>query len=992
MKRTAVSIVALLFLLSKSYAQQWQEDAIIPIAPDAWSMIKYGGQSSPDLYTGTLHVSIPLYTYKDPDFEFPVTLNYTTSGYQPNRTTGPAGLGWTLNAGGVITREINGIPDEASRYGLLGHLYRNVNYYDADPFGETWDVDQNWNYYYKSGAVRYEEEPDVFSFSFLGHSGKFILIRKNNSIIPLFYDTAHPAGEYSVEINDLQSMASITIIAGDGMRYTFESCLGELFQSYVIFDEWSGHNLPGDPSRDIVQWYLTEILAPNGRSLSIRYASPSYTTCVQPYAGWGYNYDSLDYTSPNEMSSEMNTLTLANTIKGFRLCTTSYVIPERIQVNDVGFDIQVYSSNRIQNEKRYRSSLNDLEDVACCKKLDSLIVRNTLSNDTLKIIRFAYKDQFSSGNPILLLKSLYLSGEGVYGMDYYSEDAFPYQGTTSIDHWGYLNATLPRYVLSELIPQVQVLPNTLEQSINTQTSKREPNAAASIKGCLSRLSYPTGGYTSYEYEGNTFSAVMKRTHANAYQPALTETSYDNPGGGVRIKKITDSSLSSPDYKREYKYTAEGDSSSGILMRDPMYYCFLEGYKSGILQTHFYLMTMTSWSGFSYPVDSYDICYSRVCEESTNGAITSYSFSSVRDMACQDLYPDNYRYNDDNHDAVDLDLLKVHMEPYSRHAFRGKMVKKTCYSENSPNPWLMEEYEYENKTTNDYPYISGAGHADQVVYEKRIYLDNVLPKSLKRTIYEGSDSLVVVDSYAYNGLNQLMETCSRDYGLGTATLSRTQYLNDVNTAEDPIYAVMQQKNILNFPIRTLKAFSRNTATPSESQYRLTEGRFYKYGLNGSQICLDSLKTAKIHGLSYTGFSFDNDLVTEETYTYNTLNRPIEIRNRSGRPTSFIWGYRGLYPVARLENASRQAIGSLLGVDLKSLALPGKLTGQQEALLYESSSFETSIYEWKPFVGVLRICTPARLSTYYSYDTNGRLCQVADNRGRPITEYKYHIISE
>lgn len=35
--------------------------------PQVWSLLKYGG-SAPNLYTGTVSASIPLYTYQDEDF------------------------------------------------------------------------------------------------------------------------------------------------------------------------------------------------------------------------------------------------------------------------------------------------------------------------------------------------------------------------------------------------------------------------------------------------------------------------------------------------------------------------------------------------------------------------------------------------------------------------------------------------------------------------------------------------------------------------------------------------------------------------------------------------------------------------------------------------------------------------------------------------------------------------------------------------------------
>ena len=83
-----------------------------PQSPDVWSMIKYG-DASINHYSGTLGLSIPIYTYKDSDFEIPVSIDYASSGYQPGTDCGVAGMGWYLNVGGAVTREVRGRPDDA---------------------------------------------------------------------------------------------------------------------------------------------------------------------------------------------------------------------------------------------------------------------------------------------------------------------------------------------------------------------------------------------------------------------------------------------------------------------------------------------------------------------------------------------------------------------------------------------------------------------------------------------------------------------------------------------------------------------------------------------------------------------------------------------------------------------------------------------------------------------------------------------------------------
>ena len=60
----------------------------LPASPQAWAMNRYGNESI-DLYTGTVGVSLPVYTYSDDDFTIPVSINYSSDGYRPNIQSGP---------------------------------------------------------------------------------------------------------------------------------------------------------------------------------------------------------------------------------------------------------------------------------------------------------------------------------------------------------------------------------------------------------------------------------------------------------------------------------------------------------------------------------------------------------------------------------------------------------------------------------------------------------------------------------------------------------------------------------------------------------------------------------------------------------------------------------------------------------------------------------------------------------------------------------------
>lgn len=95
------------------------------MSPEVWAFMKYGNTST-NLYTGTVHVDIPIYNYSDDDFDIPISIGYASNGYMPNVQTSSLGLGWFLNAGGNISREIRGLPDEHTWYAHMPYYGYNT--------------------------------------------------------------------------------------------------------------------------------------------------------------------------------------------------------------------------------------------------------------------------------------------------------------------------------------------------------------------------------------------------------------------------------------------------------------------------------------------------------------------------------------------------------------------------------------------------------------------------------------------------------------------------------------------------------------------------------------------------------------------------------------------------------------------------------------------------------------------------------------------------
>src|ERR1700722_4225224 len=97
-------------------AQGPQLANVTPPSPESQAFQKYG-DIPVSAYTGIPNISVPLYTIKSHDITVPITLSYHASGIKVSEDATNVGLGWVLNAGGNLSRNVVGLDDwQGSNY------------------------------------------------------------------------------------------------------------------------------------------------------------------------------------------------------------------------------------------------------------------------------------------------------------------------------------------------------------------------------------------------------------------------------------------------------------------------------------------------------------------------------------------------------------------------------------------------------------------------------------------------------------------------------------------------------------------------------------------------------------------------------------------------------------------------------------------------------------------------------------------------------------
>lgn len=249
----AVTFLAFASLLSApSVAAQNGSLRVTVPSPTAASLGKFGDLPV-SLYTGTPDISIPLFTLKGRTLDLPIALKYHTSGIRVEEIGGWAGLGWTLEAGGVITRTVHGIVDEKPQ----GYLNTGNVWYNS----ANWPSPVDWTLLTQIAQGQVDGDPDEFFFDFAGHAGQFVMGPVSTTPGVIEYRAVR-SEKIRIQSSGGNPIASWVITTADGTRYTFGA--RETTTDYTSGSNWGGESHGSS-------WHLTGIHSAGGDTLTLYY-------------------------------------------------------------------------------------------------------------------------------------------------------------------------------------------------------------------------------------------------------------------------------------------------------------------------------------------------------------------------------------------------------------------------------------------------------------------------------------------------------------------------------------------------------------------------------------------------------------------------------------------------------------------------------------------------------------------------------------------------
>lgn len=978
-----------LFLISSSmYAQdeEFSDGYNISLAydqmnaappPETWMFMKYGGQR-PNLYTGTVQVTIPLYNYKDKDFEIPITLSYASNGYLPNVQASSVGLGWMLHAGGFITQEKNG-KDDLDGSGYLSYIKEvpSSNRRLMSRISITQEGAPVIRHTDASGRTKeYETTPDIFSFNFCGHSGKFVITHAGIKV----FNTARPSGEYKVDISK-----NITITTGDGYKYTFEN-------SHENVCHENTYSQKTNCSND-GRWNLQRITAPNGRFVEFKYTINKYMN--RRAAGLSNKFYEAYTGTWAIVGNEFKNFTSKPLRKEYAFFP--FILSSRGSVsllNTINIDnkahIDFHYSTRKYYEKGWTpaamspgtpgqltNSAAGLTDLSTPSKLDGIQVwRSFMGNRLLKNCTFDY-EYAKTGNPVMMLKAVKISGEGTYQMKYYKSDAFfPYHGTPAIDHWGYYNGRTSDNLMTA-IPD----PDLTRFSYKLGSYSRDPDSEYAIQGMLSELFYPTGGSSVFKYESHDFSRFTEMGMGNnltdLFNPdkcKIDETTWRT--GGLRIESITDYKSSGEQAKStKYIYKDYLGNRSGILTNLPKYvysYWFPEMVTNADVMRN-RVQAIQNLNGnleevLGYNANKTHIEYAAVQEVSHDGSYTIYNFSNSNDVGDQ-YGPGDCYYDPNGYDEGPQDELPVSLESQ-----RGKLIRTEHFDNLGQMKSATEyHYDYGDETL---PYIAQAKIAPFTAYEHWIYIDDYPLTGQTTTTYFGNNSIASTVHYKYNSQKQVVQTEQADNKGDTIRIRKT-YAHEM--APSIIRDSVLSKNLFSLPLKTIK-----TVQKQAGEEQIVDAALYTYNLFNGWLLPASVATGCNLPLPITS---EPDFKVQTSFDrYDVFGNLVQTTDKTGRTTSYVWGYSGLYILAKVEDTTIDKIISSGYPDILTVMLRRDILSieQRKAITRWGS---TTMYEYMPFVGITKITDPYGISTYYEYNDDFKLHRVLNHDKKVLKQFNY-----
>ncbi|MGJ1454512.1 hypothetical protein [Sphingobacterium multivorum] len=920
-------------------------------SPNAASLGFYG-KTDVSFFTGLLDIAIPVTTLRYRDIELPISLKYNSGGVLLEQHPSWVGQNWTLNVGGVITRKVKGGIDEIYVDGFTDNNEFAYYYKYANLNNAQWDqTSRISSYINNSSSPKALLEPDEFMFTLPnGKSGTVMLdhlgvwqvisessyglktnVRLNSNTLKLSNPNNSAFEQYVRRI-----IYGIDIIDDDGTKYTFGDNINAIeFMRSALSSGLSMDNVFANA------WSLTKITSPNGNVINFEYARGNHQFIQNVSINYTSQYsvrmaascDGSNLTGVGYSGTVITPVYLkaiksdAFSVEFKKEVSNEIQYPYRDPVDKTnkhafdGFAYDDFMSGHYADVKANGTHLlasNPHVDY----KLKEIIVKDA-KNNVSEIYGFSYNNDgttdynqrlFLMGferksktalDPIEISRIAAAASGDKYEFTYNNLDKLPGYNTMKTDNSGYYNNKgVEGLLLGE---------------------KFRPVYHYAAVGSLISIKYPTGGRNNFYYGLNDFSKTVQKNNDGT----TSVIGLSGVGGGLRIDSVETIPVKGLRQMVTYLYkNNDTQVSSGVSAgKLENYYHYSVYSADASIKADAFVTSSYSMRDLDYTLGR-PVVYSQVQEIFKDGSKNVYTYSNWDSLKYRDQ-PIASRYdrgiwvrtlapNGSGTFTPSMDNLLPDLDRISMESERGKLLRLEQMSGNTLRYRKTYQYQdtaarfqrfirsYVTKSSTIFCPIQSVTH--MTVQPKRSYTYIPFVKSMMEEYFDKTGSLESSKkvSYTYNNLGLLEQqqiTGSDD----KVKKESFKYASDFTNVT--VLTEMKQKNMLSQLVESEKKVQDVSLEKTKYNYEKTQST-QNYNLKSKELWVKT------------------NLANRASFEYDLYGNVVQSKDReNGVPISYLWAYKGQYPVMKVTNVRYVDLVDAIGINVVNSLLQEQPTEQR-----------------------------------------------------------------
>ncbi|MBO4264381.1 MAG: RHS repeat-associated core domain-containing protein [Bacteroidales bacterium] len=948
-------------------------------------------------------LDIPFYTLTGRELCVPIGLHYTCGAVKLDEIGGIAGLGWTLQAGGCVTRTVMDMPDEFCEAGFM-HRMPSEGMLAALEGLSTADTVRT---YLESILSREcDAKRDLYHYNVCGLSGSFLLLEDG---------TVHH-------------------LSGDGVRITCRRAADHAVEAFILTGpdgtvyelsekETAAHEeIPMDPGPLVfwghdaewsatTAWHLTRITSCSGGE-----------TALLTYANGG--------TWNSNVYEDVLALIITKGVSEYEWDSrhagcdiiNNYATKVLSSISLAGFTASFsYTSS---SGSHYHTDMNGSSAQNFPASLASISVSAPGGGNTplAQMVLGTQKDLFD-GRIILKDLCLYRNGTLDDRWDFAYNTRQRTVSRLSQDWYGYYNAEKEFGDTT----RINISPYSLQSTVPVLSHGFPNDVQASYMALLA--ADHDGARTEFTYEGNI------------YTPGTSESVCV----GIRVKEIRVYDVDSLRHKRTFTY--EQPVVDGPWFPTLREYTTMDVKQKPVIINNNIVGEKYQWAFYVHETPVTDgpslqstrVVYGKVTEDISDGTasvadtartVRYFYTSGVRraETSVIGRFPSQWAgiYNSLTYNpGVDPWAGVRETVVDGGPADRIRLMREEIYARPG------QENEHVLVSSTEYEYAAAAREPVLAEYRAHRIMRRIQPANVQMSDYYhypvfitscpdrkpvrtvrvgyhpgGNDTLVIrTDWTVREALDVPCRISSMTTEIGGQPRRIAYTYADTWTGCPSWVDTLRRRHCLSVPLKTAWCFRRyglpvrdigdggHTPILPEVYVPYKEERtgYGWFSLGGDAAA------ARLLPASHLEYTLGRESWREEVLSRDILGQVAALKERGKPGTVVLWSYGGLYPVAFIENAGMAAVQQALGgaVAVNTLTTASAPSAAQlaslDALRTALPSAHVTTFTHQPGIGMTSRTDPAGIRTTFSYDSGGRLACVRDADGNKMAEYQYSLLN-